>query len=135
MSLPHRFIQTCLVLMQLLFMFIAVTTVWAAELKQRQVICDVEIVFSDPYAEKVQQYWDTLQNAGRRAGTHHLVVWLFDKASKKPIANAEVTVNLAETRFAGSEKGPFLTTVEEIPAYSGYFAMKAGIRYRNPGAC
>jgi FMN phosphatase YigB (HAD superfamily) len=88
-----------------------------------------------PYAEKVQQYWDTLQNAGRRAGTHHLVVWLFDKASKKPIANAEVTVDLAETGFAGSEKGLFLTTMEEIPAYSGYFAMKAGIRYRNPGAC
>lgn len=112
-----------LALIAILF-FMTTSIVAADEIRQRQVIDDVEIVLAVPHAEESPGYRTESQ------GEHHLVIWLFERGTSKSIEGAQVKAEVAEVGYAGSGKILKPMMVDGKPAYSGYFIMPGRVAYR-----
>ncbi|MBI5751864.1 MAG: hypothetical protein HZA59_06930 [Hydrogenophilales bacterium] len=104
--------------------FMATSIAAAAEIRQRQVVDDVEIVLAVLHAEREPEPRIESQYE------HHLVVWLFDKSTSKSLKGAQVKAEVAEAGYAGSGKLLKPMMVEGKPAYSGFFAMPGRSEYR-----
>lgn len=102
----------------------------AEELRQRQVLGDVEILVAVPHAGEAMQHQTPLDSPAPRADEHHLVVQLFDAATGRQIEDAEVTADVAEKGYAGSRKMLKPTRIDGKPAYGGFFAMPGRVQYR-----
>lgn len=115
----------CIGLALLAILFFMTTSIVAAEeIRQRQVVGDVEIVLAVPHAEA------SPESRTESQGEHHLVIWLFDRATSKSIEGARVKAEVAEVGYAGSGKMLKPMMVDGKPAYSGYFIMPGRVAYR-----
>lgn len=124
----------CIGLALLAILFFMTTSIVAAEeIRQRQVVGDVEIVLSVPHAV------DSPESDTESQIKHHLVIWLFKKGTSKTIEGAHVKANVAEAGFSGSEQILKHVMVDGKSAYSGVFAMPGRVKYditvqiRSPG--
>jgi len=123
--LPRKGIPICIGLAWLaIFFFMATSEVAADEIRQHQVVDDVEVVLVVPHAEQGPKSRIESQNE------HHLVVWLLDSVTSKPIEDAQVKAEVTEDGYAGSEKILEPMKFEGKPAYSGIFTMPGRVVYR-----
>jgi hypothetical protein len=104
--------------------FMTTSIVAADEIRQREVVDDVEIVLTILHAEREPEPRIESQYE------HHLVIWLLDRATSKSIEGAQVKAEVAEVGYAGSEKWLKPMMVDGKPAYSGSFAMPGRVAYR-----
>jgi hypothetical protein len=113
--MTRKGIPLCISLTWIAILFLMTTAiVLAKEIMQRQVVGDVEIVLADPHAEGLPE--SSIESQQK----HHLVIWLFDKATSNPIEGAQVNAGVAEVGYAKILK-PMM--VDGKPAYSGFFVM------------
>ena len=123
--MPRKGVRRCVGLTQIAILFFMITAIAAAEeMKQRQIVGDVEIVLAVPHAEEAPDYRVESQDE------HHLVIWLFDRVTAKPIADALVNAEVAKVGYAGSEKMLQPRMIDGKPAYSGFFIMPGRVTYR-----
>ncbi len=97
--MTRKGILLCIGLTWIAILFLMITAIVAAEeIRQRQVVGDVEIVLADPHAEGLPESRIESQQK------HHLVIWLYDKATSKLIEGAQIKEEVAEVGYEGSEK-------------------------------
>jgi hypothetical protein len=104
--------------------FLSTAIACAGEIRQSQVVGDLEIVMTVPHAD---------ESPGARVESqeeHHLVIWLFDRTSGRPIADAEVKAGVAEAGYGATEKMLRPSVIEGKPAYNGLFIMPSRALYR-----
>lgn len=123
--MPRKGMTLCtgLIWIAILF-FMTNSIVVAEEIRQRQVVGGVEIVMSVPHAA------DSPESRTESQNEHHLVIWLFDMTTSKPIEGAHVRANVAEVGFAGVKQILKPVIVDGESAYSGIFAMPGRVEYR-----
>lgn len=107
-----------------LFFFMTNSMAAAEEIRQHNIVDDVEIVMSVPHAA------DSPESRTESQTKHHLVIWLFKKGTSKTIEGARVKADVAEVGFAGAEQILEPVTVDGKSAYSGVFAMPGRVKYR-----
>jgi len=107
-----------------IFLFLTASIAAAEEIRQRQVVGDVEIVLSVPHAA------DSSESDTESQTKHHLVIWLFKNGTSKTIEGAHVKADVGEVGFAGMEKIFKPVIVDGKSAYSGVFAMPDRVAYR-----
>lgn len=107
-----------------IFFFMIASIVAAEEIRQSQVVGDIEIVLSVPHAV------DSPESRTESQIQHHLVIWLFKKGTSKTIDGAHVTAKVVEVGLAGSEKILKPVMVDGKSAYSGVFVMPGRVNYR-----
>lgn len=123
--MPRKGMTLCTGLIWIAILFFMTNSIVAAEeIRQRQVVGDVEIVLAVPHAEREPESRIESQYE------HHLVIWLFDRAISKSIEGAQVKAEVAEVGYAGSEKILEPVMVDGKPAYSGFFVMPGRAAYR-----
>lgn len=106
-------------------LFLMTTAIVAAEeIRQRQAVGDVEVVLTISHAEGQPE--PRIESQQR----HHLVIWLFDRATSRPIEDAQVKAEVAEAGYAGSEKMLKPAIVGGKPAYGNFFMMPGRVLYR-----